>query len=199
MGQRAQTDPANARSRIALTDIHEARRVADESIDKLLTQHQTAGPGSDSVSDAAQDAHSAVLMLYNRLRPYLPQVPYYWEQVALYEEVVTDENGEPKTDEDGEGVTKGLYGLNSLDEFRFASRAEATREERVGEPDQESVEEHAVRLPPKIALAAYDALNAAIVDMEFAAEVGGDVEEVDIDDEEAEDQSSFGETPEFET
>lgn len=176
MSQR-QDDVTTQRSRIALVSIHEARQVADNAVDNLISEMHQNGPDSDYYQDAAQDAHAAVMMLYNRLRPYLMQSPEYWTQKQIY--VERDEHGDPITTE--EGREKGMYGLASLDQFRLATETVTNPVERVGAPDEEEKETVPLKLPPQVAVAAYDALNEAIVTLGFGAEVAGDVDEADLE------------------
>lgn len=176
--QTRQRDAENQRARIALASIHEARQVADNLVDELMMELREGGVGTRRYDDALEDANAGVLMLYNRLRPYLVQNQHYWTQIPLYQE--TDDEGNVKTAENGQPV--GMYGLASLDQFRLGTTTRGGSIPQVGAPDQETSEEVPLRMPPDILLAAYDALNESIIALGFGAEVAEEVQEGDIDE-----------------
>ncbi|KZN25593.1 hypothetical protein A4G99_03745 [Haladaptatus sp. R4] len=177
-------DIAAFRAQNALTDIHEARRDADHAIDALIASHQNGQ--SDQQRDALQSVHIAVMRLYNRVRPYLSHVPELANQKPLHLE--RDEEGNLRTrsikHEDGSVSEQpiGVFGLYSLDNWRFSSVDVPSTEERLGEPNSEQDEERPIHMPKEMAVHAYDALQDAIVQLEFAAEPGSDVPESHLDD-----------------
>jgi hypothetical protein len=194
-----QNDEPSFRAQKALNSIHEAREAADDAFDELMMTHQRNAP-EDAKSDAEQDLHVAVMMLYNRLRPYLNHVPEIAHQRPLH--IERDENGQPITEtvqnEDGstEEVPQGIFGLFSLDAWRLATTTVSQRQERLGGPDQEEETEQPIHMPTDIAVEAYDALQEALVELDFAAEPGSDVPLTDLDD--APDQpGQFGQQPEM--
>lgn len=173
------------RAQNALTDIHDARRDADHAIDNLIATHQ-AGDSTEDQREALQSVHVAVMRLYNRVRPYLSHVPELAHRKPLHLE--RDEQGNLKTrqvkDRDGNVVEQpiGVYGLYSLDNWRFASVDVRKRNERLGEASEIDDEERSIHMPQEMAITAYDVLQDAIVQLEFAAEPGSDVPESHLDD-----------------
>ena len=169
------------RAKQALTAIHDARQQADEAMDELMEAHHSA----DGIQSERETMHTAVMRLYNRLRPYLTKVPYYRREVPLHYE--RTESGEiiyesVEIDGDVEERPKGIFGLRSLDTWRLAETRTVEREARTGEEDRQNTVTKSLHLPPDIAVRAYDALNEAIVELKFAAEPGTDVETTHLDD-----------------
>ena len=189
-----QNDESSFRAQKALNSIHEAREAADDAIDELMMAHQRNAP-EDAIHDAEQDLHVAVMMLYNRLRPYLGHVPQLAQQRALH--VERDEQGNVVTEAvDGEAIPQGIFGLYSLDAWRLATTNVSDPRERLGGPDETEEKEQPIHMPTDIAVAAYDALQEALVELDFAAEPGSDVPLTDLDD--APDQpGKFGQQPEM--
>ena len=200
------------RAQIALRSIHEARTDADEAIDALMQVHQAddgSGRTDRSRSEALQHAHNAVMKLYNRLRPYVMTDDSLAESVELYVETdedgspiyetVNGDDGEPLTDKNGENikVKRGIFGLKSLDSWRLGSTTIEQREENVGEADTVQQVKRSIHLPEEVALAAYDALNEAIVKLSFGAEPGKDVPMTHLDD--APERVGTGEKPDIKT
>ncbi|WP_435359295.1 hypothetical protein [Haloarchaeobius sp. DFWS5] len=176
---------ANFRAKKSLSSIHEAREAADEAVDDLLMAHQH-NLKQDTMSDRQQDLHVAVMMFYNRIRPYLAHVPELAKTKTLLLE--TDENGQPKTQQvrDGNGGIEekhvGIFGLRSLDEWRLANTTVQNSTPVLGGEDEVEEREHPIHMPTEVALNAYDALNEALVQLEFGAEPGSDVPVGSLDD-----------------
>lgn len=185
------------RAKQALTAIHEARQDADEAMDALMEAHQSSG----KIQAEREDLHTAVMRLYNRVRPYLHQTPEYWQEYPLhYErtesgqiiyETVETEGGEE------EQRPRGIFGLQALDAWRLAETSVTQTERSTGEEAQEHAVTKSLHLPPDIAVRAYDALNEAIVALKFAAEPGVDVETTHLDD--APDEVDQGTPPQLAT
>lgn len=196
-----QDDEPSFRAQKALTSIHEARKAADDAFDELMMAHQRNAP-EEKIHDCEQDLHVTVMMLYNRLRPYLDHVPQLAQQHPLH--IERDEDGNPLSEtiqhEDGtkEEVPQGIFGLYSLDAWRLATTNVSDRRERLGGPDETEETQQPIHMPTDIAVAAYDALQEALVELDFAAEPGSDVPLTDLDD--APDQpGKFGQQPEMAT
>lgn len=181
------------RAKQALTAIHEARQDADDAMDALMEAHHTQG----DIQAEREDLHTAVMRLYNRVRPYLHKTPEYWQEYPLHYER-TDSGKliyEEVTTEDGETERRprGIFGLQALDAWRLAETSVSQVEESVGEEGREYAVTKSLHLPPDIAVRAYDALNEAIVALKFAAEPGVDVETTHLDD--APDEVDHGTPP----
>ncbi len=168
----------------ALNSIHDAREQADTAMDQLIHRHTSNAP-DDEFADAHTDLHIAVMALYNRMRPFLKHVPELWKREPLMYE--RDENGEIKTQtvqtEDGpEEVPEGIFGLKSLDRWRLASTIVEERREKVGQRAESTQKEQPLKMPLELAVAAYDALEMALVELGFSAEPGSDVPMTNLDD-----------------
>lgn len=185
------------RAKQALTAIHEARQDADEAMDELMQAHHSPG----GIQAEREELHTAIVRLYNRVRPYLHKLPYYWREVPLHYE--RTESGQIMYQEvevgDGEVEERprGIFGLQALDTWRLAEDRVERVEEKVGEENETHVVTAPLHLPPDIAVRAYDALNEAIVDLKFAAEPGTDVETTHLDD--APDEVDHGTPPQLAT
>lgn len=182
------------RAKQALTAIHDARQDADDAMDALMEAHHSPG----DIQSEREDLHTAVMRLYNRVRPYLSKIPYYWREVPLHYER-TDEGTiiyqEVETEDGVEERPVGIFGLKSLDTWRLAEDYVTEMEKAMGEEPTARRSKKPLHLHPDVAVRAYDALNEAIVELKFAAEPGTDVETTHLDD--APDELDQGEPPQL--
>lgn len=186
MGKQSDEE-ASFRAQKALSSIHDAREEADDALDEMMKAHQRGN--EDLQAKREQLFHISVMKLYNRLRPYLHSVPKLAIEHELHTE--TDENGDPVTqtvtvEEDGEELQKevpvGIFGLKSLDSWRMLTIETSKQVEKFGKPNETQIGNQPARLPPNIALKAYDGLMEAIVRLNFGADPGEDVMNTHLDD-----------------
>jgi len=164
------TDSDNQGYRYSVEAIYETKLNADAAMDAYLETHHSLENLREEAAQRERDAarrelHVALTKWYNRLRPWLQDQRDLYEKRTLYD--------------DGENQ---LTGLQVLDDWRTASVQSTETVSRVGKTDQTVNKEMPATLPEQALVNAYDALNDAMVELDFAVQSSEADPETDLSD-----------------
>jgi hypothetical protein len=144
-----QNNTSNAGQQATAKDLVETKRLAKEAVNRMVQLNQVSEitEDNDEWIEAATDLHTATMMYYNEIRPY------------IYESALMDDKANLKVHE----TEDGAFYITQLDDFRLASKISTEQESKPGEPEKQVEKKEPQQVPPATAIRCVDYLDRIFV------------------------------------
>jgi len=142
-------------SQSVLSDIHSARRIANQALSDVMSLHQLGDKVDDSQKEEIKaNLHHATLQYYIQLKPYLKSSGKLYNQ---------NESTVFETEE-------GVFLITKLDDFILSSFEQEREKDRVGKETEVESTTLPATIPTHVGAQCVQYLNQQVVDLGFAPE-----------------------------